>query len=296
MCEWVSMIPGIATSPAASMTVTPVGSRQPGPDGLDLAVLDQDRALGDRPLGHGQDRRVLDQYVAAGVNRRLAVVVELGRHVDERRRGRLGGCGLRSSLIWASPISSSRVLASAWLWSRRPWTPDRLLAGFAASAGCWSSLPSAVRRLLGARLGGACGLLSSSPVVSAGSCFGSLTRRGPACFRSSTRRGDSSSVARPGSTAAARPPRPPAECQAVRARRPRVTFVRARSSGLISNFRPSIKTYRPWPSRRRTGRSWRSGARACRARGSPAGGRRRAIAAAFLVSAGQGVVGGRARR
>ena len=84
------MIPGIATSPVASMTVHPVGSRQPGPDGLDLAVLDQDRSLGDRPLGHRQDRRVLDEDVAAGVNRRLAICVELGRHIDERSRGCLG--------------------------------------------------------------------------------------------------------------------------------------------------------------------------------------------------------------
>ena len=91
--------PGHRDQPGASMTVTPAGAVTSCADRLDLAVLDQDRALGDRPLGHGQDRGVLDQDVAAGVDRRLAVLVELGGDVDERRRrrlwrGLLGGLGL----------------------------------------------------------------------------------------------------------------------------------------------------------------------------------------------------------
>ena len=106
------MIPGIATSPAASMTVTPAGAVTSGPDGLDLAVLDQDRALGDRPLGHGQDRRVLDQNVAAGVKRRLAVLVELGRPRRRTEAPPAWRLGLRRPRALEPPAWSS-VLASA---------------------------------------------------------------------------------------------------------------------------------------------------------------------------------------
>src|SRR5207248_2654188 len=63
-----------------------------------------DRALWDRPPGHGQDRGILDQDGAAGVDRRLAILVQLAGDVDERGRlglGRgllgwgLGGAGFR---------------------------------------------------------------------------------------------------------------------------------------------------------------------------------------------------------
>src|SRR5262249_50400498 len=40
-------------------------------NGLDLAMIDQDRSLPDRALGDGQDRGVLDQNVAACMNRGL---------------------------------------------------------------------------------------------------------------------------------------------------------------------------------------------------------------------------------
>ena len=67
------------------MTFTPRGRCHAGPDRLDLAVLDQDRALGDRAAGHRQNRRPLDQNVAARVKLRFAVFVELDRRIGNRR-------------------------------------------------------------------------------------------------------------------------------------------------------------------------------------------------------------------
>ena len=50
MCEWVSMIPGIATSPAASMTVTPSGAVTPVPTALILPSLTRIDPLAIVPL------------------------------------------------------------------------------------------------------------------------------------------------------------------------------------------------------------------------------------------------------
>ena len=59
----------------------------------DLAVPDEDRPLGDRFAGDGEDGGVLDEDVAAGREGRRAIFVELGGNVDE------GGLGLLLLLI-----------------------------------------------------------------------------------------------------------------------------------------------------------------------------------------------------
>ena len=245
------------------MTLHPVGRRHAGTDGLDLAVLDQDRALGDRAVGHGQDRRVLDQDVTAGLKSRLAVVVEL----DGRRR--------RSAVrpAWPARLSALRFRShrpSPVRTRARPELPAVRRPGAAARARPGSRLAGLGLLVIG-RLGAAwpSGYLafatrsrsarlsrfspqlrsSVEPVaisVRVGMstfsvpwrAFGLAFRRPGDSFRS-PRRGGRRPPGPPGRWPGRSPGSPSGAGASAPPDRP---LVRARSSGLISNFRPSIST------------------------------------------------------
>ena len=167
MCECVSMIPGIATRPAASITVDARrAARRRARRRRSCRPATRIEPFGDRPLGHGQDRRVLDQDVAAGLDLRLAVVVELGGDVDER--GSVGASGLRSAASGRSPSGLGGLDSAA---SR---VGLRGLGRFGGASG----RASRRRRVLAASGGSAprpCGRL-----VFLGSGFG-LISRPPSC-------------------------------------------------------------------------------------------------------------------
>ncbi len=64
--EWASMMPGVTYLPVPSMTFAPGRHRDVSPDGRDLPVADDDRALLDRAAGRGHDGRVRDRDELAG--------------------------------------------------------------------------------------------------------------------------------------------------------------------------------------------------------------------------------------
>ena len=76
------------------------------PHGRDLAVLDEYRAAGDGSLRDGQDRRILDQHAAAGLDLRRAIGIEFGGHVNEwLGRSLFLGAGRPGTGRWATAPS-----------------------------------------------------------------------------------------------------------------------------------------------------------------------------------------------
>ena len=102
MCEWQSMMPGMTNLPAASITVAPLGHGRRCADRGDLAVADEDRALVDRAVRDGQDRRVAND----GRPGRGAGAGACARDRDRRGPRR---AGVRS----ARGVAASRLIASA---------------------------------------------------------------------------------------------------------------------------------------------------------------------------------------
>ena len=253
--------------------------------------------MGDGPLGDGQDRRILDQHVAAGLDLRRAVGVELGGHVNEwlGRSLFLGAGRPGTGLLGSRPPARARPWASRWQAGSRlglgfrgrlesrfglclcwrsglglglrgllvPWADG--LSGFASALGCprWSWRHPGGFRSAGLELA------SARQDVPTGSGRGPLRR-----IAGSVRCAGSRLTARP---APRREPGRPSPAPG--------------SGALISNLRPSISTNRTLACS-----SWNGAVKATRwpslpGSSVPSRRSRPAMAAAWCVSAGQGLVG-----
>ncbi len=116
MCVCESMMPGRTKRPAASTTRTPGGAAIVAADLLDDAVDDENVALDDA-LGHGQDRAVLDQDVAAVGDRDGD---ERGRREkrENREAGEEGGVSHLDTSAYLNRTPSTKTLET-WAFSSK---------------------------------------------------------------------------------------------------------------------------------------------------------------------------------
>ena len=217
---------------------------QPGPsldvwsDGRDLAVLDQDRPAVDGPLGHRQDRGILDQHGTTGLDPGRPVRVELGGDVHEGRGCRPGlglgllvrlGLGLGLLVRLGLGLGSGPASGFGLGLRLRAWASGR------ACARAWASGPASLRVWPSVGLGLLLAVLRRASASASDLASGS--RVSPPVERPSR-------VASPGRVPAFRPG--VGSRLAARARRlaaiPAGRSSAPGSGGLISNLSPSTIT------------------------------------------------------
>ncbi len=230
MCEWVSMMPGIATIPEASITLTLSGADSPVPTALILPASTRIEPLAIVP-------RVTVRIVAS-LMRTLPPVWSAGLRSSSSSvaTSTSGGRAALAAGVWEAPFFDGSAVAPA----RRLWPLAAAGVPVAGAGAAVLALLSTAATAFGSAV-----FLSAERVVApiTGFAVGSAAGFWAGCstpVEPAVPSGASSpSGIEPRPPRGPRPGRSPPAATSAPPGRP---LARARSSGLISNLRPSTST------------------------------------------------------